>query len=154
LAGNNNDNSWQSNAGAAMAIVTGMVATAHAFAIRRALIAGRVPEDPAVTRATERLRVRENARRILVANPSLAEELQIGRPDRCRDFDDGGLVDVNHVPFDHLVALPGIGETNAERIVSVRDQIGGFTSVDDLSITLGLHPHDLDRAADRIVFIR
>ncbi len=153
LAGNNNENSWQSNAGAAIAVVAGAVATAQAFAIRRRVVAGRGGTDSALAHATERLRLREQARHIVSVNPILADELQIGRPDRHRRFDDGGLVDVNHAPLEFLVQL-GVDRSTAEQIADVRDGIGGFTSVDDVSVTLGLHPHALDQAASRLIFIR
>ena len=78
LAGNNNDNSWQSNAGAAIAVATGCVGTGQAFAIRKRLLGGRSEGDSAVARATEQLRLRKKARQILAANPGLAHELQIG----------------------------------------------------------------------------
>ena len=38
----------------------------------------------------------------------LAQELKIGRPDLPRDYDDGGLVDVNHVPAAILAARLGL----------------------------------------------
>ena len=41
LAGNDNENSWQSNAGVAIALLAGSVATAQAFAIRGHLVAGK-----------------------------------------------------------------------------------------------------------------
>ena len=44
------------------------------------------------------MRLRREARRLQQDNPVLAQELKIGRPDLPRGYDDGGLVDVNHVP--------------------------------------------------------
>ena len=157
--GSSNDNSWQSNAGAAIALVAGAVATAQAFAIRERLIRPSRPtdkgrSDAALAHATEVLRLREQARHIVSVNPALARELQIGRPDRSRGFDDGGLVDVNHVPLEYLVHVLGIDRSTAEQIVDVRDGVGGFSSVDDVSVTLGLHPHALDEVASRSIFCR
>jgi hypothetical protein len=37
----------------------------------------------------------------------MAWELRIGRPDLPRVYDDGGLIDVNHVPPQVLATLPG-----------------------------------------------
>jgi DNA uptake protein ComE-like DNA-binding protein len=85
-------------------------------------------------------------------NPSLAVELRIGRPDLQQSFDDGGLVDVNHVPAKVLAALPGLNEEIAEKIVSQRDGVGGFTSSADLEVTLGIPPVTLDEARDRLMF--
>jgi DNA uptake protein ComE-like DNA-binding protein len=154
LAGNNNDNSWQANAGVAIAAIAGVIGTAQAFVIRERVVSGRGGNDTALGHAEERLRLRERARTIAAKNPSLAHELQIGRPDRSRRFDDGGLVDVNHVPMACLVQVAGIDQPTAEMIVEVRDGVGGFTSVDDVSVTLGLPPNALDYAAGRLIFIR
>jgi DNA uptake protein ComE-like DNA-binding protein len=157
LGGNDNDNSWQSNVGVAVALLAGGVGTAQAFAIRGRLVAGKQGQgvnDSALGHATHQLRLREQARSIVATNPTLAHELQIGRPDRSRHFDDGGLVDVNHVPPAYLVQMAGIDAPTAERIAELRDGIGGFTSVDDLSVTLGLRPTALDPVASRLIFIR
>ncbi|MFI2710029.1 hypothetical protein ACH495_07855 [Micromonospora sp. NPDC018662] len=48
--------------------------------------------------ATARRQRREHARYLLHHYPSARGELRIGRPDRPRAYDDGGLVDVNSVP--------------------------------------------------------
>jgi len=154
LAGDGSDNSWQSNAGVAIALVAGAVATAQAFAIRGTVVAGKGENDSALRDAARQLRLRKRARTIAEKNPSLAHELKIGRPDRRRHFDDGGLIDVNHVPLPYLMQMAGIDPQTAERIGEVRDGIGGFTSVDDLSVTLGLRPNALDHAASRLIFIR
>ena len=61
---------------------------------------------------------------------------------------------MNHVPPAYLVQMAGIDAQTAERIAELRDGIGGFTSVDDLSVTLGLRPNALDSVASRLIFIR
>src|SRR5690606_39982870 len=38
----------------------------------------------------------------------LAKRLAIGRPDLPRQFDDGGLIDLNHAPEHVLTSLPGV----------------------------------------------
>ena len=48
------------------------------------------------------------ARRLQQDNPVLAQELKIGRPDLPRGYDDGGLVDVNHVPAAILASHLGL----------------------------------------------
>jgi hypothetical protein len=58
--------------------------------------------------AEERMRLRREARKLCQDNPVLAQELKIGRPDLPRDYDDGGLVDVNHVPAAILAARLGL----------------------------------------------
>ena len=146
------DTNLLGNIGTAVIVVAGALATAQSCVIRsRVFASGEV--DRSVEEGRERMRRRVEARRILADDPALARELQIGRPDRARTYDDGGLVDVNHVGPDHLAAVPGLDRALAELIVSTRDEVGGFTSVDDVSVTLGLAPQALDEASSRLVFL-
>ena len=115
------------------------------------LYAHRIPVG-AVSDAMKRMGTRENARRLVATNPGLAGELGIGGPDLPRAFDDGGLVDVNHVPASCLAALPGLDEPLARKIAQARDGVGGFTSAADLEVTLGLPPGSLDEARDLLLF--
>jgi hypothetical protein len=110
-------------------------ALVHAMFIRRAVFFG--PSKPsamklAVDRAGERRRLREQARRLAVEDPALALELGIGRPDLRRDYDDGGVIDVNHVPPRVLLRLPGVTPERAEVIVRMREERGGFVSAEEL----------------------
>jgi hypothetical protein len=45
---------------------------------------------------------------LLGRDPAVAAELRIGRPDLPRNFDDGGLIDVNTVPAQVLSRLLGL----------------------------------------------
>jgi hypothetical protein len=58
--------------------------------------------------AGERMRLRREARKLCQDSPVLAQELTIGRPDPPRDYDDGGLVDVNRVPAAVLASRLGL----------------------------------------------
>lgn len=116
LLGIGSDTSWEGNVGFAIGTIAGAVATGQAFAIRKRLLDPASDEGRVVALATEQMRLREKARKIVAKNPSLAHELQIGRPEFHRRFDDGGLVDVNHVPVDYLTQLPGIDQSIAQRI--------------------------------------
>lgn len=117
---------------------------------------GRYPGgvDPAVGEALARRQLRQEARRILERDPALARELCIGRPDLPRSFDDGGLVDVNHVPVAVLASLPGITADQAERIARVRDQYGGFSFVEELSAYADLPDGLTEELAERLLFLR
>jgi DNA uptake protein ComE-like DNA-binding protein len=53
-----------------------------------------------------------------------------------------------------IADLPGIDVKTAERIVMTRSHLGGFASVDELSVTLDLSPTLLDGIADRLLFLR
>jgi len=108
----------------------------------------------AVSESKNRIRLREKARRIARRNPRLADELGIGRPDLRKNFDDGGLIDVNHVPAPYLLHLPGVNQDLAARIVELRKSVGGFTAAGDLEVTLDLEPGALHQATDLMLFRR
>jgi hypothetical protein len=113
------------------------------------------PPDPAISAAAWRASRRHEARMALASNPSLAAELRIGRPDLPgRRYDDGGLVDVNHVPAACLVVELDLPPAVAECVVSERALLGGFTSPDELLVYCpGLTPERLAIVRDRLVFI-
>jgi hypothetical protein len=106
----------------------------------------------AISESKNRIRLREKARRIARRNPQLADELGIGRPDLRKRFDDGGLIDVNHVPESYLLHLPGVNHDLAARIVELRKSVGGFDAAGDLEVTLDLMPGTLDQAQDLMIF--
>jgi DNA uptake protein ComE-like DNA-binding protein len=112
------------------------------------------PFETAEILAKERIRRRERCRRLVISNPNLAEELLIGRPDLSRDYDDGGPVDINHVPQQFLSSLPGIDPDLATKIMDMREFIGGFDSLDDMEVLLGIAPQRLDAARDYVIFVR
>lgn len=145
------ESSWQSNLGVGIGLTSAAIATGHAFAVRQ-----RVQDGPVVTaedEARDRLRRRARSRKLLTDNPELAAELKIGRPDQDTNFDDGGLIDVNHVPEQYLTELPCIDGKLARRIVETRTSINGFESLDDMEVLLGLPPRSLDPARDRAIFV-
>lgn len=110
--------------------------------------------DPAVAAAQWRLRRREEARRIVADNPALAAELRIGRPDLPRQYDDGGLVDVNHVPAAVLATELELPMETAAAIVRQRDRIGGFRSPEELMVFAdGLTPERLHIIEERLAFV-
>lgn len=132
----------------------------HSFAVRSWVFGKPAPpslEDrqrAALRKARAAAEARDAARTIVAENPTLARELQIGRPDlRRRHYPDGGLVDVNVVSADVLARHADISPDLAEEVVAVRDQIGGFASHDDLVVSVG-HHHELDRVRDLLVFSR
>lgn len=131
--------------------------TAHAFAIRRRVFAPRpdLPAPPiqgpphvgpadgyfqgAVAEAEHRKELRRQARDA-ARDPAVAWDLRIGRPELPRRHDDGGLIDVNHVPPQVLAALPGMTPDLVTRIASAREHCGGFVSVEELSALAQLPP--------------
>lgn len=130
---------------------------AHALAVRRRVFFPVVdPDDQALERAEakalERRKLRERARALAERDPGLARELGIGRPDLRRDYNDGGLVDVNHAPASALATLPGMTGDLAAKAVAMRQERGSFVSADDLCNALELPPAGIADLAVRTIY--
>jgi hypothetical protein len=108
----------------------------------------------AVAAANLRRDLRRKARGQAAADIVLARELRIGRPDLPRQYDDGGLIDVNHVPAQVLTLFSGVTPELAEHIAQVRDHVGGFSSAEELAATADLHPDLLPEIAEYAIFLR
>ncbi len=110
-------------------------------------------EDPTVLAAQQRLARRQRARALLTNNPALAAELLIGRPDLGGHYDDGGLVDINHVPAEVIAQELRIPLPVAVEIVEQRSRIGGFQSTDDLVVYCEtITPNQVSVVRDRLLF--
>ncbi|MFC4051258.1 ComEA family DNA-binding protein [Actinomadura syzygii] len=138
--------------------VLAVVGCAHAFIIRRRVFdphgLSAVDNEAVVERVKRRRLLRDKARALAESDPGLARELRIGRPDLPRQYNDGGLVDVNHAPPEALTLLPGVTPELAARIERVRAETGGFMSAEELSAVAGLPPSLTGDLADYAVFIR
>ena len=75
----------------------------------------------------------------------------IGRPDLTRQYYDGGLVDVNHVPEAVLVSHLGLTPDQARTVVEARDHLAGFASAAELCSLANVPPQTLDAIRDRVV---
>jgi len=107
----------------------------------------------AATEAGEaRLHDRRRALEIARAKPALAREIGVGRPDRPGAFD-AGLIDVNNAPAIALLRLPGVDDRLATRIIEVRTQCDGFSSLEDLGIVLDLPGDLVERLRDHVIFL-
>jgi hypothetical protein len=152
-------NTWEAVLGGMIALTLAGVGTAHAFVVRHEILGEilnlrlRTRHDDPERQAVERINRREYARELMRSDPLLAYELRIGRPDLPRSFDDGGLVDVNHASATAIAYLPDITVELASRIVADRDSVGGFSSVDDMSVILGCPPQMFDRLRDYLVYV-
>ncbi len=140
-------------------IVLAAGAATHAFVLYRPG-RGPVPGAPdvrqvnqaAVSQARDRIERRKDARHLVATNPALARDLMIGRPDLRRVYDDGGLVDVNHVPGG--VLGPGLGLTREEEadVLAARANLGRFTSADELCAYTRLSPERVDELRELMIF--
>lgn len=61
-------------------------------------------------------------------------------------------VEINTVSWPELTCLPGIGEVLARRIVSTREEIGGFTSCEDLKVVRGIGPKTVEKVKPFLTF--
>lgn len=73
--------------------------------------------------------------------PSSTEVVSSG-PDSGEQY-----YNLNTVTFDQLLEVPGIGEVKASAILDMRDDLGGFTSVEQLLDVSGIGESTYDKIA-------
>lgn len=61
-------------------------------------------------------------------------------------------INVNTATKEQMMLLPGIGEVKAEAIIRYRDEIGGFTSAEQLLNVSGIGQKTLDGIKEYICF--
>ncbi|MEV5412331.1 helix-hairpin-helix domain-containing protein [Thermopolyspora sp. NPDC052614] len=133
--------------------------TVHSFMIHRKVFGLPGSEAPmtanerAIALAQHRRNLRKEARELAAGDPALAKELRIGRPDLPRQYDDGGLVDVNHAPVEVIATLPGMTRELAQKIVDVRETVEAFISAEELSATVGLPPQLTADLAEYTIYL-
>jgi DNA uptake protein ComE-like DNA-binding protein len=125
---------------------------APAAPVAVALPGTREHNQDAIAEAKDRIERRKDARRLAETDPALARDLHIGRPDVPRDYDDGGLVDVNHVPGAVLAAGLGLTPDEVTDVMAARDKLGKFTSAEELCAYTGLSPDRVDELRDLMIF--
>lgn len=96
---------------------------------------------------------RVEAARLAQEDPQLARELGVGRPDLPRQYDDGGLVDINHATAAVLVQHLGLGDSDATKLVAAREHVGRFIAFEDLVTLVQLDQSVCDRIRDRVVLL-
>jgi DNA uptake protein ComE-like DNA-binding protein len=106
--------------------------------------------DPALGRVLAARARREEARRLFGQDPSLARELGIGRPDLGREYDDGGLVDINTASADVIAGVSGIEPKYAEALVAARGG-GGWFNLGEVLVDLDLPPHVQEQLREHAV---
>lgn len=107
--------------------------------------------NPAMRQVLEARAKRAEARDLASADPLMARELHIGRPDLSGGYDDGGLVDIASAPASVIAQVLELSPEQAAGIIAVRDT--AFT-VDDLFALVDLPLSAWDRIRDRAVIIR
>ena len=111
--------------------------------------------DPAMAAAARRAAVRAHARHLAETDPALAGQLRIGRPDLPgRVHDDGGLVDVNHVPAEWIAHSLQLPRPVADRIVAARELRRGLRVPEELVVHCdGMTPDRLAVIRDFLLFL-
>jgi DNA uptake protein ComE-like DNA-binding protein len=87
---------------------------------------------------------------LAASDPAKAVGLGVGRPD-LPGSRHGHLVDINHAPADAIARLPGVSRDTAVEIAALRDELGGFDSIEDLGALMALHPRVVEAMRTRAV---
>jgi hypothetical protein len=144
-----NTNGVDDNAGYIVMFSAWGVGIVHAFLSRKPYLRRlELIDDPALEAARTSEERRAFARDLAQRNPELARAALLGR---TGGFDEGGIVDVNHAPVEDIADLPGIDAATARRIVAVREGVGGFSSLEDLGMTMDLPGDVVEKLRGRIV---
>jgi DNA uptake protein ComE-like DNA-binding protein len=129
------------------------VAPLSAASAGTASLSTRQRNQAALAAAKDKLERRQEARHLAATNPALARDLKIGRPDLPREYDDGGLVDVNHVPVGVFSSGLGLTPIEARDVLAARDKLGRFVSAEELCEYTQLSPDRVDELRDLMIFI-
>ncbi|MGI5504190.1 ComEA family DNA-binding protein [Lentzea sp. CA-135723] len=153
----------RSSIGAIIAIVIMVAACIQLSGIRREAYGLQQPyrpvpqpqpwaTDPAVAAALALRARRDEARALVARDPALARDLRIGRPDLPRQYDDGGLVDINTAPAAVIAQCCGLDEVAARQIERARSRHSvPFSSVDELLVFAELDVNAWNVVRDRAV---
>jgi hypothetical protein len=136
--------------GGGLIVLVWAATVVHALAIRGAYL-DRLELDAKLDRAEDRLEERDEARRLAEEDPIRARDLGVGRPDL--DGFAGGLVDLNSAPVAVLEELPGVNHRLATKIVALREEVGGFSSLEDAAHVLDLPVALVDRIRSEVVVL-
>ncbi len=109
--------------------------------------------DHAVAEVQRLRRLRSDARALAQRDPQMARDLRVGRPDLVRQYDDGGLVDLNSAPAAVLVRSLGLTEAQAAHVVETRDSLGRFAQPDDLVTLVGLDQRTYDEIRELVILL-
>ncbi len=60
-------------------------------------------------------------------------------------------IDINKASVEELTQLKGIGPTKAERIITLRNELGRFTSIEDILQVKGIGSKTLEKFKDQII---
>jgi len=81
--------------------------------------------------------------------PGISEPAAADLPEVAQQGQEG-KIDLNSASAQELQALPGIGEVKANAIVTYRNQVGPFSSVEEVVEVHGIGPATLNAIADLV----
>ena len=126
----------------------------HALIIRRGIKQAILEQsDPSLESARDRLRRRRRARELAQEDPELAYEMGLGRSN-VPGWYAAGLVDINHASAEMIAELPGVNLARAREIAKAREELGGFSSVEDMGLALDLPADTVNALRDRTVYLQ
>lgn len=96
---------------------------------------------------------RMEARALILADPMLAKELGVGRPEQSGKTEDGGLIDFNHASVESMARLPGISSGVAQEIRDRVRQVGPFASLGEVMLEIEIDPTHLAQLEEFSVFL-
>ena len=108
---------------------------------------------PSAARLALHGQARQQYRELSERDPVHARGVGVGRPDRGRDFDDGGLLDLNSLPVEALVEHAQLGREEAERLVAARQRMGRLSSVEELIVYAAVDAPTAERLRDYALFL-
>jgi DNA uptake protein ComE-like DNA-binding protein len=124
-----------------------------AFFIERQQPALKPSDLAGVEQVLARRAQRQQYQQLAAQDPALAVELGVGRPDRPRHADDGGLLDLNTLDVTALQQFGRLSEVEAQQVVVARQRLGRASSVDELVVHSDLDPRIADRLREYAVFL-
>jgi DNA uptake protein ComE-like DNA-binding protein len=153
LAAASPDDSTGSTMGGLMILLAWFGGGVHAFMARgeykRRL---RSPAKRAIDRARDAVEARREAQRLAAAEPEVALQMGVGRPD-VQGARHLGVVDLNRAGVEAIEALPGVTHKLAREIVRAREEIDGFASLEDMGMTLHLDGDAVEDLRPYVVFL-
>lgn len=155
VVGGSNASPYEQGVTTTIVLLSWIGGTVHGAILRTLVLRLRASlVDPFVALVRHRRTRREAARQILRREPALARDLRIGRPDLPRQYDDGGLVDLNNVPEHVLTSTLGVTSEQAHQIVTERQRTGGFAAVEELAQRGLLSEVAVRSLADVLIVVR
>ncbi len=92
----------------------------------------------------------QDGSKIYIPSQSEVEEGNVPEEAGGQQEAGSGLVNINKATVEELKTLPGIGEVKANAIVSYRESVGGFSSVEDIMNVAGIKNNSYEQIKDLI----